>query len=399
MISALVVTLLVLAACPSVYYILSLYCIFDFFLVPRMVRERNNSFLPPVSILKPVRGIDRDAYNNFASYCGLDYPEYEIIFAAADPDDPVIQVIQKLKQDFPYDNIRLAAPVEQLGENSKVNSLCRLVREAQHDLLVMTDSDVRVGVDYLRSVAAPFADSRVGAVTTFYRGAGGGTIAADLGMLGMYTDSIPGAVVARKLEGKVQFAFGWTMATTKNHLAEIGGWEEMVNFHSDDFELGNRISRQGHRVVLLSEPVWVVFPKVNFKEFLSRELRWSIGLRNVRPAGYAGMLFTFGLPWALLGAIVSYRTGSTLLAASYLVAYLILRPSVAWMAGGWGLGDKAIVKKLWLVPLRDVITAAIWMAGFFLNKIEWRGREYRVTHGLLVQVEERSERSERSQQG
>jgi ceramide glucosyltransferase len=213
----------------------------------------------------------------------------------------------------------------------------------------------------------------------------------------MCTDSVPGAIVARKLEGKVQFAFGWTMATTKNHLAEIGGWEEMVNFHSDDFELGNRISRQGHRVVLIAEPVCVVFPRGNFREFLNRELRWSIGLRNVRPAGYASMLLTLGLPWALLGAAVAYQSGWKLLAALYLVAYLMLRISVAWMAGVWGLGDKAIAAKLWLVPLRDVITAAVWMAAFFLDKIKWRGREYRVRHRLLAQVTEGARQRRRTE--
>lgn len=391
MISALDVTLLVLAACPSVYYILSLYCIFDFFRAARTLPAKNSTFLPSVSILKPVRGVDRDAYENFASYCVLDYPKYEIIFAVADSNDPAIGVIQKLKQDFPHQNIRLVTPVEQLGENSKVNSLCRLVREAQYELLVMTDSDVRVGLDYLRNVVAPFADPLVGAVTTFYRCAGGGTLAADLNMLGMCTDSVPGAVVARKLEGKVQFAFGWTMATTKKHLAEIGGWEAMANYHSDDFELGNRISRQGHRVELIREPVWVAFSEGNFREFLSHELRWSIGLRNVRPAGYAGMLLTLGLPWALLGSAVAYAAGWKLLAALYVVAYLILRLSVAWMAGVWGLGDKAIAVKLWLVPVRDAITAVIWVAGFFLDRIEWRGREYRVQHRLLMQVADRGQ--------
>jgi ceramide glucosyltransferase len=356
-----------------------------------MLPAKNSTFLPSASILKPVRGLDRDAYENFASYCVLDYPKYEIIFAVADLNDPVIAVIEKLKQDFPHQNIRLVTPVEQLGENSKVNSLCRLVREARYDLLVMTDSDVRVGVDYLRNVVAPFADPRVGAVTTFYRCAGGGTLAADLNMLGMCTDSVPGAVVARKLEGKVQFAFGWTMATTKKHLAEIGGWEAMANYHSDDFELGNRISRQGHRVELIREPVWVAFSEGNFREFFSHELRWSIGLRNVRPAGYAGMLLTLGLPWALLGSAVAYAAGWKLLAALYVVAYLILRLSVAWMAGVWGLGDKAMAVKLWLVPVRDAITAAIWVAGFFLDRIEWRGREYRVQHRLLMQVADRGQ--------
>jgi ceramide glucosyltransferase len=330
--------------------------------------------------------VDRDAYENFASFCRLNYPEYEILFAVADANDQVVPVIEKLRRDFPDRQVRLVTPVEQLGENNKINSFCRLVKEAKYDLLVMTDSDVRVGRDYLREVAGPFADSAVGGVTSFYRCAGGGTFAADLDMLGMCMDSVPSALVARKLEGKVQFAFGWTMATTKKHLAEIGGWEAMVNYNSDDFELGNRIARQGYRVELMREPVWMVFPKENLREFLTHELRWSIGLRNVRPAGYVGMIVTHGLPWATLAAVIAGTAGWPGIAAFYLAAYLVLRLSIAAAAGSWGLGDKMVMPRIWLVPLRDAISATVWFVGFFSDKIRWRGLEYRVKKRLLVPV-------------
>jgi ceramide glucosyltransferase len=385
--------LLILAAGPLVYYVLSLYCILDYFLTVRKSPPRNDAFAPPASILKPVRGVDRDAYENFASYCRLNYPEYELIFAAADPNDSAVPIIERLQRDFPERQIRLVTSVEWLGENKKVNNLCRLVKEAKYELLVMTDTDVRVEADYLREVAAPFVDPAVGAVTSFYRCRGGGTLAADLDMLGMCTDSVPSALVARKLEGKVQFAFGWTMATTKKHLAEIGGWEAMANHHSDDFELGNRIARRGYRVELMRKPVWMVFPEESLKEFLRHELRWSIGLRNVRPAGYAGMLFTHGLPWALLAATIAGTAGWAGIAAFYLAAYLLLRLSVAWTAGVWGLGDKAIAAKLWLVPVRDAIGAAVWVAGFFSDKIKWRGLEYRVKNGMLVPIVDRHHRN------
>src|SRR5256714_660305 len=369
---------------PLVYYLLSFYCIIEYFLSVRKLPPRSDSFTPAASILKPVRGVDRDAYENFASYCRLDYPQYELVFAMADRNDPVISVLEKLQRDFPERQIRFVTGVERLGENSKVNNLCRLVKEAKYDLLVMTDSDVRVEPGYLREVAAPFVDPAVGAVTSFYRCAGGGTLAADLDMLGMCTDSVPSALVARRLEGQVQFAFGWTMATTKKHLTEIGGWEAMVNHHSDDFELGNRIARQGHRVELMRKPVSMVFPRGSFGEFLSHELRWSIGLRNVRPLGYLGMIFTHGLPWAVLAAIAAGTAGWMGIAGFYLAAYFGLRLSVAWAAGVWGLGDKKIAGKIWLVPLRDAISAMVWAAGFFTDKITWRGLEYRVRDKLLV---------------
>jgi len=383
-----------------VYYLLSLYCTIEYFLSLRGLPPRDDSFAPPISILKPVRGVDSEAYENFASYCRLDYPQYELVFAMADPHDPVIPVIEKLQRDFPDRSIRFVTDVPRVGENNKVNSLCRLVKEARYELLVMTDSDVRVPRDYLREVVAPFADRRVGGVTSFYRCAGGGTLAADLDMLGMCVDSVPSALVARRLEGNVQFAFGWTMATTKERLAEIGGWEAMANHHSDDFELGNRISSKGHRVEVMREPVWMVFPRERFGDFLRHELRWSIGLRNVRPAGYAGMIFTHGLPWAVLAAVVAAASGWTGIAAAFVAAYLALRVGLAYAAGVWGLQDRNIASKLWLTPVRDAISAAVWFAGFFTNRITWRGLEFRVRNRLLERIgDPRTETLQRNARG
>jgi ceramide glucosyltransferase len=374
---------LVLAIGPLVYYLLSLYCTLEYFRTLRHLPPRDDSFAPPVSILKAVRGVDPGAYENFASYCRLDYPEYELVFAMADPQDPVIPLVQKLQRDFPDRSIRYITDVPRVGENSKVNSLCRLVKEARYELLVMTDSDVRVQRDYLREVVLPFTDASVGAVTSFYRCLGGGTLAADLDMLGMCMDSVPSALVARRLEGKVQFAFGWTMATTKARLAEVGGWESMANHHSDDFELGNRIAAKGHRVELMRRPVWMVFAKESLSDFLQHELRWAIGLRNVRPMGYAGMILTHGLPWAILAATVAAASGRPGIAALYAAAYLILRISVAYAAGVWGLQDRTVAPKLWLAPVRDAVSAAVWFAGFFTDKINWRGLKYRVRDRLL----------------
>jgi ceramide glucosyltransferase len=375
---------LILALAPLVYYLLSFYCVLEYLQGLRKLPPVNPSFVPPVSIVKPVRNVDREAYENFSSFCRLDYPNYEIVFAVADRDDPVIPVIQKLQQSFPMCSIRLVTAVANLGANNKVNNLCQLVQEAKHELIVMSDSDVRVESDYLRNVVAPFSDPRVGVVTALYRGISGRGLVSALDDLGMYTDSAPAALVARKLEGKMRFAFGWTMATTKKVLSEIGGFESMVNHHSDDFELGNRISELGYRVELMRKPVDMVLPDESFGEFLKHELRWSIGLRNVRPVGYVGMLLTHGLPWTLLAVALAIASGWGSVAIAYAVAYLILRFGVVWTTAVWGLGDSQIAGKLWLVPLHDAISFVVWVGGFFSNKIVWRGSVYRVRKGLLI---------------
>ena len=288
---------MVAALLPLAYYLLSLFCVIEYFRNLRPAPVRKALFTPPVSIVKPVRGVDHEAYENFASFCRLDYPEYEILFAVAHTDDPVIPIIEKLRRDFPNQPIRLITSVPHIGPNEKINSLCRLTQQAKYDLLVMSDSDVRVDSDYLRGVVAPFADPEVGVVTALYRSLSAGGVFSKLDALGMYMDSAPAALVARKIEGRMRFAFGWTMATSKRFLAEIGGWEAMVNYHSDDFELGKRIAKCGHRVELIAKPVTMVFrPNESIREHFSHELRWSIGLKSVRPLGYCGLVFTHGLP-------------------------------------------------------------------------------------------------------
>lgn len=365
------VTLLVLALLPFAYYILSFCCVIAHFRSVRRVSAEKSPFMPPASIVKPVRGLDHEAYENFASFCQLDYPEYEVLFAVSEADDQVCAVIEKLRADFPACPIRLITNVPRLG---------------------MSDSDVRVEPDYLKQVVAPFADPNVGAVTAFYKSLSAGNLASNLDALGMYMDSAPSALVAKKIEGKMQFAFGWTMATSKGHLAEIGGWEEMANYHSDDFELGKRIAESGHRIEFMTKPITMIFPNETLAEHFRHELRWSIGLRSVRPLGYWGLIFTHGLPWALVGAAAAMSIGSIPAAVSYLVAYLILRVGLTWTTGRWGIGDRQLGKILWLVPVRDAITFVIWVTGFFSDKITWRGLTYHVRSGQLLPIPSPSRR-------
>jgi len=380
-----IIAALFVALSPLVYYLLSLYCVIGYFR-RRNAEAQKTSFMPPASIIKPVRGLDHEAYENFASFCRLDYPEYEVLFAVSEGDDRVCAVIEKLRADFPACTIRLIADIPRIGTNDKVNNLCALVHNAKYDLLVMSDSDVRVEPDYLKRVIAPFADPEVGAVTAFYKSLSAGNFASNLDALGIYMDSAPSALVAKKIEGKMRFAFGWTMATSRRHLAEIGGWEEMADYHSDDFELGKRIAERGHRVELMTTPVTMVFPGETLGEHLRHELRWAIGLRSVRPLGYWGLVFTHGLPWALVGAAAAMSVRSLAMAVSYIVAYLVLRVGLTWLTGRWGMGDRRLGKILWLVPVRDAINFIIWIAGFVSDKIIWRGLEYRVKKGRLIPV-------------
>jgi ceramide glucosyltransferase len=236
----------------------------------------------------------------------------------------------------------------------------------------------------LREVAAPFVDPHVGAVTALFRGMVEGDLGSELECVGTSTDFCPSVLVDRKLEG-VKFTLGATMATTKRRLAEIGGFEALVNHHSDDFELGKRIAARGFRIELLREPVWMAFPVQTFKRFLQHELRWAIGVRNIRPLSHLGLVFTHGLFWALLAAAVA---PAAWISALYPAVYVVLRFAMAWTAGVWGLRDPVVRRRIWLVPLRDGLAFGVWLASFVSNRIEWRGMEFEIQKGLLVPVTE-----------
>jgi ceramide glucosyltransferase len=296
--------------------------------------------------------------------------------------DPAVPAIEKIIADFPQRSIRLLAGAEALGVSDKVNKLCRLVREARHEIIVISDSDVRVDAGHLRAVVAPFQDEKTGAVTCLYRGLTDGSLAADLEAIGNSTDFAPG-VLAAWLLGDVDFLLGATMATTKRHLAEIGGFEPLVDYFSDDYELGNRIAARGHRIELSPFPVSIVYPAQTIRDAFRHQLRWNLSIRYSRPWGHLGMIFSHGLPWALLGAFLAPSAPA---AWSYVAAYAVLRAAVALAVGARGMRDPLVARKLWLLPLRDAFAFIVWAASFFPQRIHWRGQQFYVSDKRLVRV-------------
>jgi ceramide glucosyltransferase len=371
-------TVLALACLPFMYYLVAAQTARRFFRLRRASDSPEK--LPQVSILKPVRGLDRNAFEHFASLCRQDYPEYEILFAVADEDDPAIPVIRHLIDHFPHRTIRLVVGAPQLGLNSKVNKLCRLARDARHDLLVVSDSDVSVPTEYLRVITAAFREPHVGLVTCLYRGESDGSLVADLEAIGISTDFVPGVLVAQRIEG-VAFALGATMAVKRSGLAEIGGFEALVEYLADDFELGRRIAGRGYRVEVATCVVSTECGATTLTEFLRHELRWAVTVRHARPWSYCGkLLATQGLPWSVAAAFVA---PSAVVSAAYLVAYLTLRLSLAWVAGA-GLADEVVRRRWWLVPVWDAIGFFVTLAALGINRIDWRGRHFEVQRGKLV---------------
>ncbi|HEX6544970.1 MAG TPA: bacteriohopanetetrol glucosamine biosynthesis glycosyltransferase HpnI [Bryobacteraceae bacterium] len=383
MIPTLIECVLIAAALPSIYYLLSIYSSWKFFRRPgRPVSPKHTPFLPPVSNIKPVRGIDPDAYENFASLCRQDYPEYEIVFCVSSEDDPVVPVIQQVARDFPQRSVRIIYGSGRSGSNDKVAKLARLVQEARYNVLVISDSDVRVKPDYIRTVVAPLQRPEVGAVTCLYVSAGDTNLAEHLQSIGMISDFFPGILVARELDG-VKFALGTTIATTKDHLKEFGGYESLENRPADDLLVGRLIAEQGHQIELLPYAVETVPDYRSMSELWHKRLRWIVVMRHMRPWGHVGLIFTFGLPWAV-AAIVAHPTLTV--AAAYFGIYLLLRFVMTWMVGIWGLKDQAKWNKLPLIVLWDAVAFAIWIASFFRTSIRWRDGQYYIRNGTLVPV-------------
>jgi ceramide glucosyltransferase len=372
--------LLLLALAPLAYYALAIFAAKRFF-HGGVTYPRN--FAPPVSILKPIRGLDRETYENYASFCRQDYPEFEILFCVTDEQDPAIPVIEQIIRDFPGRPIRLLIGSEPLGVSDKVNKLCRMAREARHDLLLVSDSDVRVESGFLRAVAAPFYDSRVGGVTCLYRGITDGSFAPDIEAIGNTADFAPGVLVAWLL-GDLNFMLGAVMATTKQHLGEIGGFESLVDYFCDDYELGNKLAHAGHRVKLSRFPVSIVYPQQSLAQAFRHQLRWNLSIRYSRPWGHFGLIFSQGLPWALLGAaIVPSRAD----AIAYIAAYFVFRIAMAGVvAGSAAMRDILVLKQIWLLPIRDAFAFTVWVASFFPQRIHWRNQEFYVRNKRLVPV-------------
>jgi ceramide glucosyltransferase len=378
--SALEFVVLFAAAIPFVFYILAIYSSGHYFWRFLSQARENPNFTPPVSNLKPVRGLDPDAYENFASFCRQDYPEYEILFCVTDQTDPSVAVIQKLMRDFPERKIRLLYSAGHTAINDKVAKLRLMEREAQYEYLVINDSDVRVDSDYLRRVVEPLRDPKVGGVTCFYVSSREGSFVEKLQTIGMISDFYPGVLVAWQLDG-VHFALGPTMASTKQRVRGFGGFQVLENRPADDLLFGRLIAEQGVEVRLLPCAVETVPDFQGVGELLAKRARWMTVMRAMRPWGHFGLLFTWGLPWTTLAVLVH---PTLVVAAAYWGSYLVFRVTMTWLIGIYGLKQAGLWAKMPLIPLWDAMAFLIWLVSFTRTSIRWRNVDYQLRNGQFV---------------
>ncbi len=369
----------------SVYYVLCLWSAAAF-LRERKAADRSvrfTQFLPPVSVLKPLKGIDPEIYESFRSHCLQDYPKYEIIFGVSDANDPAAESVRQLQREFPLREIRLVVCPTMLGANVKVSNLAQMLPQARYEHLIVNDSDIQVQPDYLHKVSAPLENEKVGMVTCLYRGEAIATLGSRLESLGISTDFCAGVLVARQLEGGIRFGLGSTLALRRADLEKIGGFESFVDHLADDYELGKRIADLGLSVELSHVVVVTHLPAYTLREFLSHQLRWARAVRDSRPGGYLGLVFTFGLMWSCLAVIVSQgsRWAWLLLALAF-----VLRFAVAVVVGRKVLRDQKLVRHLWLLLFRDLIAVGVWLVSLGGRTVTWRGDRFQLKAGKLSRI-------------
>jgi ceramide glucosyltransferase len=369
-----------LAVAGTVYFALCIWAAQQF--RRELSQPAPRRFLPPVSILRSLKGLDPQMYLAFRSHCVLDYGEYEVLFGVSDVNDPALELVERLQQEFPLRKLRVVPCPQVLGLNGKVSNLAQMLPQARYEHIIINDSDIVVPRDYLQRVLAPLSNPEVGMVTTLYRGIAGATLGSRLEALGLSTDFMGGVLVARALQG-IRFALGGTIATTKTVLAAIGGLELLAEYLSDDYELGARTAAAGYRVELADTVVETAVPDYSFSEFWTHQTRWARTVKACRPAEYFWLIVTFALVWALLGVVIAPSAWWTWL---LLAVTAIARLTSAVVVGRGVLRDPRVLRDLWLVPLRDVAALGVWIASYFGREIEWRGQRFRLRNGKLERV-------------
>jgi ceramide glucosyltransferase len=366
-----------------IYYLVCLYGAGAFLRANKASTRTRLTHAPPVSILKPLKGIDPEIYESFRSHCLQDYPEYEIVFGVSDPADPAVASVERLKREFPDRAIQLVVCPNVLGPNVKVSNLEQIVQAARFEFLIVNDSDIRVESDYLQRVVVPLAHERVGLVTCLYRGVAAPTLGSQLEALGISTDFSAGVLAAQLIEGGLSFGLGSTLAFRRRDLNQIGGFRSIVEFLADDYELGHRIAGLGLKIVLSDVVVETHLPAYDLDGFLAHQMRWARGVRDARLGGYIGLIATFGLMWAILTLILAQAAAWSW---AVLGVVLLFRSLVSLVVGRSVLKDRQLPGQLWLLPLRDLSAVGVWIASFWGHSVTWRGDRFELRKGRLVRI-------------
>ncbi len=336
--------------------------------------------LPPITVLKPVHGMEPLLEECLEGFYLQDYPAYELVFGARSADDPALGVVESLKRKYPHIPTRIVLSGEPAYPNAKVYLMEKMLPLAAHPTLFITDSDVRVTPDYLRQVVTPMLDPKVGMITCLYRGVSTGCFWPLLEALGMTIEMSSGVLVANLLEG-MKFALGPTMVIRKNVLEGWGGFGVLRDYCADDFVMGALTHEAGWTVVLSQHVIDHIVLNRSARQSFLHQLRWMKSSRFSRPSGHVGTGLTFAMPFGLLGLVAGWLSGHWLLGLGLFAAACANR-IVQALAVGWGVTrDRNSALFCWLYPVRDLMGFVLWCGSFSGSEIHWRGERYRLVSG------------------
>jgi len=346
---------------------------------------------PPVSVLKPVHGLESRLKENIESFFRQDYPDYEILFAADEADDPALEVVREVCARYPHIRTRVLVTGTP-WPNPVVYAFHSMAEAATHEILVTTDSDVEVGPRYLREIVPPLLDPRVGMVTCVYRGKNAAGFFSGLTAIGMSVEMTAGVLVANLLEG-MKFGLGPSTVVRKDSLASIGGYTALRDYIAYDFAIGNLIAKAGYQVVLSRHIIDHVVNQKSFHHMWQNQLRWAQTTRYSRPWGHLGSGLVFAIPYGLLGLFAAGFLGHWEIGAMLLGVALLNRLAEAWLVGWTVVRDPVLRHAPWLYPLRDLLGSAVWFASYLKLRYVWRDSRFELRGTRIALRQSSSDRS------
>ncbi len=358
-----------------VYTALSIFSVSRFF---SPVKYGGDPALMPVSVIKPLKGADPELIENIRSFCGQDYPEYEVLLGVSEHDEETLAEADRIVRSLPGCDIRVVISSGDIGANRKVSNLQGLFDAAKYQLLAISDSDMRVGPDYLKNIVSEYQrDENTGLVTSLYRISNPQSPGAALESLNIGLDFIPSVVVAGQLEG-ITFGLGASMLVSKESVESIGGFRELAGYLADDYQLGNKLWMKGAGIVLSDYLIEDVVGRMSLSEHITHQLRWARTIRASRPLGSLGYGITHVLPFSMMLTIVR---AADPLSISILCSVIFIRISLAIVLLRKGVLQAGWIKWLILLPVKDCLSFGIWIWSFLGSSVLWRGEKYQILRG------------------
>jgi len=355
------------------------------FVADRRKRRKTGQadFHPHVSLLKPLHGDEPNLDTHIASFFEQDYPAFEILFCARNASDAGLLTARRVAAQYPSIPAKFLTTGETTYINAKVSSLEKMAAAASTDIFIISDSDVRVTPNYIREVVAPFADTKVGAVTCLYRGVAAKGLWSELEAAGMSIEMTSGVLVANIIEG-MQFTLGPTMAVRRSCVNEMGGFGHLGPYCADDFVLGNEVADHGHEVVLSDHVIDHIVLNLRFTASVKHQVRWMKSTRFSRPKGHFGTSLSFAVPFGLLAGLAGWFLGYHTLALTFVAYSVVARAMMAAVVGRTVVDEQHLLRTTLLYPLRDLLGFFYWAASYGSSKILWRGHVYRLIEGGLM---------------